>query len=227
MNVRSILASLRGSTSGNKAVRPGGAKIFCVGRNKTGTTSLQKAFELLGYPVGDQRQAEVLFDRHYFERRFDPIVKYCRTAQVFQDVPFSCPYLFVTLDQRFPGSRFILSVRNDPEQWYSSLIRFHAKLWGTDGQPPTAAELKRAPYLYEGFSYKMLEFYGTTDSDPYHKETLIQHYLDHNRTVIDYFKHRPQDLLVVNLAEKGAYQRFIDFLGITSPFTDFPRENVT
>lgn len=30
------------------------AKYFCIGRNKTGTTSLKRAFEDLDYPVGNQ-----------------------------------------------------------------------------------------------------------------------------------------------------------------------------
>jgi hypothetical protein len=30
-------------------------KIFCIGLFKTGTTSLKKAFQDLGYTVGDQR----------------------------------------------------------------------------------------------------------------------------------------------------------------------------
>jgi hypothetical protein len=64
-------------------------KYFCIGRNKTGTTSLKKAFEDLGFIVGDQRAAELLADRHYFDGDFEEIVKYCKTAQVFKNVPFS------------------------------------------------------------------------------------------------------------------------------------------
>ena len=44
----------------NKNKAKGKQKIFCIGRNKTGTTSLKRAFEDLGYPVGDQRKAEIL-----------------------------------------------------------------------------------------------------------------------------------------------------------------------
>lgn len=205
----------------------GGRKIFCVGRNKTGTTSLGKAFRDLGFEVGDQRTAELLYDKYYFRREFGPIIDYCHSAQVFQDVPFSCPYLFVALDQAFPGSKFILSVRRDAEQWYSSITRFHGKLWGTNGAPPTADELKAATYVRPGFAYNMVKLYGTTDADPYHKPTLMAHYEGHNADVQRYFADRPDDLLVVDLAEPGGYKRFIDFLGMPSPFTDFPWQNKT
>ncbi len=206
---------------------PARPKIFCIGRNKTGTTSLKKAFEDLGYVVGDQPQAEVLYDQHYFARRFDPIVQYCKSAQVFQDVPFSCPHLFVELDQRFPGSKFILSVRDSPEQWYSSLTRFHAKIWGTNGLPPNAEQLRNATYVRRGFAYNLVKLYGTTDAEPYAKETLMAHYCRHNEAVLDYFKDRPGDLLVVNLSDKSSYRRFVDFLGVDSPYDTFPWENQT
>src|SRR6056297_564727 len=106
----------------------GKPKIFCVGLNKTGTTSLKKEMEFQGHTVGNQRQAELLFD-DWVKRKFNRIVRYCHTAQFFQDSPFSLPYTFIVLDQAFPGSKFILTVRDNPEQWYNSLIHFHGKLW--------------------------------------------------------------------------------------------------
>lgn len=205
----------------------GGSKVFCIGLNKTGTTSLQKAFQDLGFHVGDQRVAELLYDRHYFKREFAPIIQYCRTAQVFQDLPFSCPYLFVALDQAFPGSRFILTVRRDADQWYSSITRFHGKLWGSDGRAPTAEQLRAAPYVRTGWAYSLIKLHGTPESDPYNKPALIAHYERHNADVQRYFADRPDDLLVIDVGAADSYQRFIEFLGIPSPFSAFPWENKT
>lgn len=111
-------------------------KIFGIGNNKTGTTSLQKAMFDLGYKIGDQRTAELLH-KEWSLRNFKPIVEYCKTAEFFQDIPFSKPFTFVALDQAFPNSKFILTVRDNPEQWYNSLVKFHSKLWGKDGRTPT------------------------------------------------------------------------------------------
>jgi hypothetical protein len=72
---------------GRKAA--GRQKFFCVGRNKTGTTSLKRAFEDLGFIVGRQYVAEELHDKYFFDGNYEPILKYCKTAEVFQDVPFS------------------------------------------------------------------------------------------------------------------------------------------
>lgn len=104
-------------------------KIFCVGRNKTGTTSLTKAFEDLGFVVGNQRTAERML-HHYKNRDFKPIIKYCKSAQVFQDFPFSYPETYKHLDKAYPNSKFILTIRDSADQWYNSVTKFHAKMFG-------------------------------------------------------------------------------------------------
>ncbi|NOS88679.1 MAG: hypothetical protein HOP34_09120 [Methylococcaceae bacterium] len=185
----------------------GKTKYFCIGRNKTGTTSLKQAFLDLGYPVGDQRKAELLADRHYFDGNFEPIIAYCQSAQVFQDVPFSWPETFKHLDNAYPGSKFILTLRDSPEQGYSSITRFHAKLFG-GGQIPTAAVLSQANYVRKGFMLRALKLQGGTDADIYNKTALLNHYQQYNQSVLAYFKDRPDDLLVINLSEADSYQKF-------------------
>ena len=76
----------------------GEIQIFCIGRNKTGTTSLAEALTELGIIVGEQNLAEHLI--HDWARRdFRRLFLYCRTAQAFQDIPFSLPFTFQALDQ--------------------------------------------------------------------------------------------------------------------------------
>lgn len=211
----------------SKRKASGKVKYFCIGRNKTGTTSLKRAFEDLGYPIGNQRKAEILTGKYYFEGNFQPIVDYCKTAQVFQDVPFSYPETYKHLDKAYPGSKFILTVRDSPEQWYRSITRFHAKKFGKEGRIPTVEDLKNASYVWPGFMYNVVRVHGTTDDAPYDKRTMLAHYERYNREVIDYFKDRPNDLLVINIAEEGAYRKFVDFLGIDSSCNGFPWENKT
>jgi len=201
-------------------------KFFCVGRNKTGTTSIAKAFNELGLIVGNQRMAELLI-HDWVKRDFRRLFLYCMTAQAFQDVPFSLPYTFQALDQRFKNSKFILTIRDNPDQWYESLTRFHAKLWG-HGHTPTSNDLRKAHYIYQGRPYETNRMvYDTPDNDPYIKEVLLAHYNAHNDAVIEYFRYRPSDLLVLNVSEDGAYDKLCGFLGEPRMGKDFPHENKT
>mgnify|MGYP006114284625 CR=1 FL=1 len=54
--------------------------------------------------------------------------------------------------------------------------------------------------------------FTSPEDDPYRKEDLIEHYERHNATVMEYFRHRPNDLLVINVAEGGAYRKLCEFL---------------
>lgn len=204
----------------------GKKKIFGIGRNKTGTTSLAKALEDLGVIVGKQWYALPLI-HDWAKRDFRRIYRYCHTAQAFQDAPFSLPDTYKALDMRFSGSKFILTMRNSPEEWYRSLTSFHAKLFG-NGKIPTSDDLKKDNSYYFGSRYEIHQMiYGSPPNDPYNKDILIKHYTDHNKAVIDYFRNRPKDFLILNISEKGAYQKFCEFIGIKSDIDEFPWENKT
>lgn len=202
-------------------------KVFCIGFNKTGTTSLEKAMRDLGFIVGDQREAELLFD-DWIKRDYRKLIKYCKTAVFFQDSPFSHPYTFIAIDQAFPGSKFILTVRDNADQWYDSLIRYHSKLWGKGKIPPTSEDLKNARYIYKGRPYHTrIHTNNVTEEVPYDKRVLIDNYNMHIKNVKDYFRFRHSDLLVLNVAEPNAYKKLTTFLNIQTDKTEFPWENKT
>mgnify|MGYP006434833905 CR=1 FL=1 len=203
------------------------SKIFGIGNNKTGTTSLKKAMIDMEFKVGNQRTAEFLH-KEWANRHFNPIIDYCKTAEFFQDFPFSKPYTYIALDQAFPGSKFILTIRDNPEQWYNSITKFHAKLWGKNGRIPTKEDLQNATYIYKGRPWEMNRLQkNTPEDDPYNKDILVQSYIDYNNSVIEYFRHRPDDLLVLNVAEKGAYRKLCEFLDKPITQEEFPWENKT
>jgi len=209
--------------SPSRLVQP---KVFCIGFNKTGTTSLESALTTLGYRFAPQQTFEVLLD-DWLQRRFGRLIELCRHADAFQDVPFSLPFTYQALDLAFPGSKFVLTVRSDSEQWYQSITRFHAKLFG-DGNVLSSAELRAASYCYPGWLEKLVRgTYHTPEEDPYNRNLLIAAYERHNQSVIEYFAHRPMDLLILNVSEEGAMQKLAKFVGKPDPGRSFPWLNRT
>lgn len=206
-------------TSGNTGVNP--QKVFCVGFNKTGTTSLDVAFKQLGFATAE---AFHLLD-DWANRDFTRLVELCRGAEAFQDIPFSLPYTYPVLDYAFPNSKFVLTVRSSVDEWYRSLTTFHTKLLGTVGLP-TAEDLKQCPILYKGWLWRTLHLVGGVDeADPYNRERWTRIYEDHNANVINYFRYRPGSLLVLNLADKTAMSQLCHFLGV--PDTGLAMPHVT
>lgn len=187
-------------------------KIFCIGRNKTGTTSMENVLNSFGYVTGNQTEAE-LFLEDWSRRDFSSIIEFCEHADAFQDIPFSLPYTYQALDAAFPGSKFILTVRDSAEQWYESLTRFHTKRVGK-GRLATPGDFKKDPYCYKGFLWRAQELiYGATEATFHEKEMYMLNYNEHNKQVREYFKYRARQLLVLNLSDPQAMKILCDFLG--------------
>lgn len=198
-------------------------KYFCIGLNKTGTTTMEQVFKDLNFTVGAQRKGELLME-DWGQKNFKRIIALSKTADAFQDMPFSLPYTFIVLDQYFVNAKFILTVRNSESDWYESLTRFQSKLWAAgDGVPPTIEQLKLATYIYKGrpFIQNQLQ-YDTPENEPYHKETLLNYYRSHNYNVKEYFRNRKDKLIKINVSKKSDYFKLCEFIGKTPVTNGFP-----
>ena len=99
-----------------------GPKVFCVGFHKTGTTSLGRALELLGY---EHSSWNPRIEGHYLEGRLDKVIEYASKYESFDDLPWSKEDMIGILDRSFPGSKYIYLER-DESSWKRSLARWSA-----------------------------------------------------------------------------------------------------
>lgn len=206
-------------------ISKGKGKVFCIGRNKTGTTSLEHVLKEFGYKLGDQTQGELLL-QDYKNRNWKSIVKFCKTAEAFQDAPFSWPYTWLILHHYYPQAKFILTYR-DEEAWYNSLTKFHSKLFAKGERIPTKEDLQNAKYRYKGFMWEVNRAnYKTPEQDPYNKELLIAHYKRHNEDIKHFFK-GAKNFLAIDVSQPDSYNRLCNFLGEKLKHDDFPHLNKT
>lgn len=158
----------------------------------------------------------------YAKRDFRKIVKYCKTAEAFQDIPFSLDYTYQIMDFVFPGSRFILTMRDSPDIWYESLLNFHSKMTGKN-HTPTAEDLKEVTYRYKGWLWRCHEIiFGADEETVFDKRLYLKVYERHNEQIMDYFKYRPEDLLVLHISHPSAMKQLCDFLGLEYQGQSFP-----
>ena len=50
------------------------------------------------------------------------------------------------------------------------------------------------------------------------KKSLMSHYENHNKNAINYFKDKPNKLLVVNLSKKEDFNKLMSFLNIDNTY---------
>lgn len=175
-------------------------KVFCIGFQKTGTTSLHAALTRLGWRtaavVGRGLPAETLR-----ERALNLCLATARDFDAAEDMPW--PLFFRELDAAFPGAKFILTMR-DEENWYRSITAHF-------GDRPD--EMQRF-------------IYGDDAPCPAgHRERYIEVYRRHNDAVRAWFAARPDDLLILDLAAGDGWERLCEFLGVDAPAEPFPERN--
>ena len=172
-------------------------KVFCVGFHKTGTKSLARALEILGYRVTGPDGAR---DPQIAERALPMALDIALQFDAFNDNPWSV--LFRELDGAFPGSRFILTLRS-ADSWIASVVRH----FGDERTP-------------------MREWiYGPGRGSPRGNEcAYLDRYRRHNADVIAYFS-RGECLLTMNIIAGDGWKGLCDFLELPVPDQPFPHVN--
>lgn len=170
------------------------SKLFGIGLPKTGTRSLHTALELLGYRSVHYPLSWEEIDSH----------------EAAAGMSIAC--WFEQLDQLYPGSKYILTVR-DLNQWLGS-CEYHY------GQRVGSSEL--APELRQVILGFMQKAYGTVSYD----QTLFQNaYYRHIHKVQNYFIDRPQYLLMINVGGGNEWEQLCPFLEKPLPNVVFPHQN--
>lgn len=114
-------------------------KVFCIGYNKTGTTTLGQSLKMLGYRNSSFNKK--VWQKYYKQNRIDKVLKYTAKFESFDDLPWLKKEMIPLLDRTFPGSKFI-DMHREEGSWKKSMSQ-----WGKK-QTGNAVDIDRA---LEGF----------------------------------------------------------------------------
>jgi len=179
-------------------------KIFCIGFNKTGTTTIKKCFEILKLGTIAPTTSKTIrpINHEIFNNdNYEPALKVAERYTCFEDRPWNIWEMYRRLDDHFPDSRFILTIRNS-ETWWQSVER-----WISITKPWMASRYRvhlRATDL--------------------RKESMIAAYENYNHEVLSYFQ-ATDKLLVINLEDGLEWKPFCDFFYKPIPQVPFPHAN--
>lgn len=188
-------------------------KIFCIGLNKTGTSSLHRAFLQLGlsslhYGPDDYETlaehisgARCIIERikTNIEDETEPL-QHVDDYDAYSDLG-PIVHRFEIFDKCYPGSKFIYTDR-DTESWITS--RKHH------------IERNRVAISKADYETKFL------DIEP---EKWAEQKKIHFQRVMDYFADREDDLLNINICDGEGYEKLCPFLKLQHPTEPFPWDN--
>ena len=177
-------------------------KVFGIGLNKTGTTSLRVALKALGYRHMDRRPRLM---RHWRRKETDALIAATREHDSFDDWPW--PLIVPDLLEAYgQNARFVLTRRASPQRWLNS-IKHHSERTNPFRHP------RRAIY---GYDY------------PHGREAAyLNVYNRHLKDTRALFASAGKShlLLEVSWDAGDGWRALCDFLGKKSPRRPFPHAN--
>jgi hypothetical protein len=177
-------------------------KVFGIGWAKTGTTTLGRCFEILGYNHQSQNLSLV---PQIFRGDFKKTLLIAAAKESFEDWPW--PLVYPEMDTVFTGSRFVLTTRK-PDRWLAS----YRAMLAAEG-PPT-------PEL-QSIRCQLFGVLPAIASD----EELVARYIRHSKEIMEYFKTRSGQLLVVDWEAGDSWEKLCYFLKAPVPSVPFPHLN--
>lgn len=168
-------------------IRP---NVWGVGLPRTGTTSICEAFKLLGYKRVGHNPAQG------------------QLGELDAGADNGVIVFYKFLDYKFPGSKFVLTLR-PLEEWLSSMEHI----------------LGRHPVISRDDDVAIMRRMHIFETVSFDRATLTNAYERHHDDVRRYFANRSGDLLELNLVGGEGWEKLCPFLGLPIPSAPFPNLN--
>jgi hypothetical protein len=164
-------------------------KVFCIGFQKTGTSSMRDALKSIGYRVAGHYGTDLPLEE--LRTRYVAMgLAMAKDYDAVQDMPWALIYR--ELDAAFPGAKFIYTMR-DADNWINSMVKHF------ETRPSSVRQLT----------------YGAEYPCPAgNEEAYKKVYLEHRSAVMDYFAGRPDDFLTMDLERGDGWAELGAFLGL-------------
>ena len=182
-------------------------RVFGIGFNKTGTTSLGRSLRILGIeptapaPGSHERKIanKALFESHDYE----PALLLAEPYRAFQDRPFNVWQMYQKLDERYPGSRFVLTSRSS-ESWWRSVDH----------------------WLHVAKPHMIPRYLEHLRVDEDTEAAMVAGYESYNQEVRDYFAgRRGSDFLELDFERGDGWEPLCELLGVAIPNEPVPHRN--
>jgi Sulfotransferase domain len=182
------------------------AVAFCVGLNRTGTTTFGDACDVLGFSRFGWMRTPTTFPSNRLMKAWErndiqPLVEVAENYDVLEDLPW--PLVYREMAETFPDAKFALTRRSSVDVWLTSIkkhtsgngrYRMHELIYGSDSA-------ERDPDLYRA----------------YYEKHLLE--------VKEYFSGSNR-LIELCWEEGDGWPELCGLLGVPEPEVEFPHSNI-
>ena len=200
-------------------------KIICAGLSKTGTKSIAKALQVLGFSVFDFMEHITIHHDEwvsiYRHGKIPDFLSMYKDVDAVTDLPAAIWY--EEIHQTFPDAKVILSVRDSEEVWLKSWTN-HTSVYRNVGFLKKMIMWYIIPYT-KGIDATFIEDIRMSAYGTLRPESTVLHkkkYREHNERVQAVIP--KEKLLIFNV--KQGWKPLCEFLRCEIPDEEFPRVNV-
>jgi len=183
-------------------------KIFQIGFNRCGTTSLYELFKKNGYNSIHWANGELAKTLLNNKNNNLPLLTDINDYVFYSDMEFVSSNqiiegykMFDLLDKQYPGSKFILNTRS-VDNWISSRLN-HTNGYKIINRKVVELIPPEPYYLTHLNMYQI-------NSIPTLVNIWRKEWKEHHSKVKQYFKHRPKDLLIFDI-ENDSFEKIVEF----------------
>jgi hypothetical protein len=173
-------------------------KIFGIGLQKTGTTTLGDCLKQFGFRHSSYNRRAAWYLRKGCDHKLKEIMD---LYDSFEDEPWAHTYKLA--DSLYPDAKFILTVRNSAEKWYQSICN----------------HCDRIPFN------EHREFFFDSILPRENRSEYIKAYEEHILEAQEYFKGREDKLLILDWTQDNALASLGHFLNVDCSKMDVPKSN--
>ncbi len=214
-------------------------KIIGIGLQKTGTTSLTNALNILGFKAlhfhkemiskkwykGEAAPRHEIID-FSLSKKYD----FFKSHDAITDNPVCLPEVYEEIEQGFSDAKFILTTR-PIDKWIRSVIRHKDQEYYKNQFQYRIDNYKdydpKTEKIFTCNNLGLLEYvYG----EPYlaiNDDMLRSYYNRHIKMVEEYFQHKPEKLLVLDIDSVLGWDELCSFTNRSIPKEPYPHAHKT
>ncbi len=200
-------------------------KVIGAGLPRTGTASLKKALELLGFGPCYHMGVAMTHSDDRFGQHSEVWGDYARArgekpvpVELFDEfgagVDFPSSAFYKELSSRYPEAKIVLGVRSTPEDWVKS---YQTLMSTTSAVARVSSRFKRTQDFLALRDWLEEDYFANLSSDAERRQA----YIDHNEAVLEYFG---ASRVLVHKAQDG-WAPLCEHLNVPVPNQPYPKSN--
>lgn len=203
--------------------------LVCIGLNKTGTTSLRDSLTKQGFSLCDENYGHQFMIQDFHNGNIYTSLSFLESPKfnLYEDLPFSLTKFYQKIYDYRPQDYYILTLRDNVDQWVDSVIRYYYKDLGfIDNKKDNKLYIIQYPSIRRKIitkNYLTLQMYDWGITSTVDLENKLRDvYNRHTNNVFNFFDSKINSKFIsIHVSKKDELLRLSKYVDFNTTENDF------